>query len=639
MMDPCTLYAHMVHSRVIIAGPWVRAAAKRHLTDLQTGEARGLRFDHAAASRVYRYFQKQLRLSEGQFQGRPFVLHPPQYFILGSLFGWMRRNEAGDWVRRFRRAYIEMGKGNGKSPLVGGIGLYGMDADMEAGAQIYSAGATFDQASILFNDAVKMAQQSPALKRKVDFTGNAKILNMTIMGRPQMGAFFRPLSREKGKTGSGPRPHMALCDELHEHPSGDLLEMLERGFKFRRQPLLVMITNSGSDRKSICWEEHEHACKVACGEKEDDTLFAYVCALDEGDDPLTDPRCWIKANPLLGVIITNEYLAGVVKQAKDLPGKQNNILRLHFCVWTDAATAWISRQAWERCEDPSMKIEQFRGRRCWAGLDLSATKDMTAKAVVFEDGWKDVPDPEDPSMTKRKGCYALFVRTYTPAETLAIRAHNDRAPYDVWVRDGHLTALPGAVIRYDYVAKDLVDLAHGHDLQGVAYDQWLIRTFQKEVDELGASDLIHMTDHPQGVSRRNDSDLWMPGSIDAFEDLILEERLRVHVNPCLRSAVAGATIWKSPADLRRFDKAKATSRIDACVAAAMAIGLATLGEEERISVYDQLAVDGAPVQSVSVFDQLGEIDYEILNDLAHPRHKEMLERFNRRQELYDFEDA
>src|SRR5690606_15790319 len=146
------------------------------------------------------------------------------------------------------------------------------------------------------------------------------------------------------KTGSGPRPHFALVDQLHEHADGGVIEILERGSKFRRQPLLLMITKSGSDRNSVGSVEPEHAVPVAAGNVDakdddphylgeilDDSTFSYVCALDPDDDPLTDPSCWIKANPLLNVTITEEYLAGVVAQGKAMPSKLNGILRLHFC--------------------------------------------------------------------------------------------------------------------------------------------------------------------------------------------------------------------------------------------------------------------------------------------------------------------
>jgi phage terminase large subunit-like protein len=636
LLDPVTLYAQAVTTGAEVAGPWVRAACRRHLNDLANGAARGLWFDHTRAAKAFQFFQEELKLSEGQFEGRDFRLEPSQFFIIGSIFGWMRMNERGEKVRRFRRVYIEQGKGNGKSPMVGGIGLYGMMADNEPGAQIYSAGATFDQASILFNDAVKMAQQSADLWENITPSGNAKILNLAALGSPWHGAFFRPLSREKSRTGSGPRPHMALCDELHEHPDGGVIEMLERGFKFRRQPLLVMITNSGSDRKSICWEEHEHAIAAATGAVQDDSTFSYVCALDEGDDPLVDDTCWKKANPLLGVTITYEYLRGVVKQALDLPSKQNNILRLHFCEWTDSATAWLPRAKLEACEDPEMKLEDFAGKRCFGGLDLSATKDMTAKALVFDDGWKDVPDPENPHIVKRKPTYALFVKCWTPAETLKERAKADKAPYGQWVKEGHLVETPGPVIRLDFVAWDLKEDHDRFELAGVAYDRYLIRAFEKEMAELAIDQVVPMHDHPQSVARRQQTELWMPGSVDMFETLILEQRIRIAVSPVLRSAIAGATFWESPAGLKRFEKSKATCRIDACVAAAMAIGLATQGEEARVSVYDTLNAHEAALPKTSVYDEL-ELDYKILNDPNHPKHHEMLRRFYRKEALEDAE--
>jgi len=200
-----------------------------------------------------------LKLSEGQFDGQPFRLEPSQAFIIGSVFGWKRK----DGRRRFRRAYIEQGKGNGKSPVAGGIGLYGMTACNEAGAQIYAAAAKREQAGILFADAVKMVRQSPALAKRLEFSGGAgREFNIAHHGS---GSFFRAVSRDTGRTGSGPRPYFVLADEIHELPDRSIIEMLERGFKFRRDPLLFMITNSGSNRNSVAWEEHEHAIKVAAG--------------------------------------------------------------------------------------------------------------------------------------------------------------------------------------------------------------------------------------------------------------------------------------------------------------------------------------------------------------------------------------
>src|SRR5690606_25321709 len=338
-----------------------------------------------------------------------------------------------------------------------------------------------------------------------------------------------------------------------------------RGFKFRRQPLLLMITNSGSDKNSVCWEEHEHAVKVAHGEVDDDATFSYVCSLDDGDDPLDDPTCWVKANPLLGVTLTESYLADVAAQAKSIPGKANKIRRLHFCQWTDAESAWIGRDVWEACEDESMTLDDFEGQECWSGRDLGATKDLTAKAIVFRDGKDAEGRPK----------FALFAHGYTPRDTLRERSRKDNAPYDVWVEQGFLTATPGKVVRFDQVAADVVEDAQRFTLSALAYDRWLIRMFDATLDEMGVT--LPLLEHPQGTNRRKDSPLWMPESIDTFEPLLLERRLRVQASPALRSAVASATFWQSPAGLRRFEKQRATARIDMAVAAAMAIGAATTG--------------------------------------------------------------
>ena len=564
--DPVTAYAVAVGSGKIVAGPHVRDAAKRHLADVADGAARGLVWDVEAAERFFDFCRSVLRLGEGQFDGLPFNLEPSQQFICGSLFGW---KWAATGKRRFRRAYIEQGKGNGKSPMVGAIGLYGLTADGESGAQIYAAGATKEQASILFRDAVNMCDKAPALgKNRIRRSGGpGREYNLAHM---KSGSFFRPVSRETKKTGSGPRPHFALCDEVHEHPDGGVIEILERGFKFREQPLLIMITNSGSDRKSICWQERKHAVAVAAGDVLDDTSFSYVCSLDIEDDPFTDPSCWIKANPLLGVTITPEYLAIQVKQAKDIAAKANGIRRLHFCEWTDAESAWISRQMWESVEDASLDIDDFAGVKCWAGLDLSAKVDLTAKALVFDDGQTEDGKPK----------FAAFVHGYTPQATLRARAERDGAPYDLWVDAGFLTATDGSKTRLDFVAQDLLDDAEAYDLDFVAYDNYLIGDFEAILGDMGAT--LPILDHPQGWNKRKretedgeEIQLWMPGSVDELETLIMEKRLRVHVNPALRSAVASATFDRSPADLRRFTKHKSTGRIDMAVALAMGIGAAT----------------------------------------------------------------
>ena len=596
MTDRATAYAEAVVSGEIVAGPHVRNACRRHLDDLKRAD---IRFDLESADRAIRFMETKLRLSEGQFEGLPFNLHPAQAFIVASLFGWKRP----DGTRRFRRAYVEQGKGNGKSPMAAGIGLYGLMADKEAGAQIYSAGATKDQAGILFTDAVKMVGQSPDLDGRLKRSGGpGKEYNLAYL---KNGSFFRPVSRETKKTGSGPRPHFALVDELHEHPDGGIIEILERGFKFRRQPLLFMITNSGSDRNSVCWAEHEWSIRVAAGNDEDnpdnsiaylgkvldDTAFSYVCSMDNGDDPLNDPSCWPKANPLLGVTITEEYLAGVVAQAKNIPSKQNGILRLHFCEWTDADSAWMSREAIE----PLMQefdIAEHHGKEISLGLDLSQNRDITAMGAVVRVGDVDIEclDKDGNTVIVKKPLFDAWVEAWTPGDTMKARGERDKIPYSVWAQQGHIHAPQGENISYRHVAQTMVEYSRDYKINAAAYDRYAFRRFEEDAKELGLQ--VPFIEHPQGGTKKGKptagmeesaerqgkvaEGLWFPGSLRQLEDAILEKRIRLKKNPVLISAIMSAVTEQDKWDNKWLSKQRSTNKIDAVVALVMAFGVANM---------------------------------------------------------------
>jgi phage terminase large subunit-like protein len=594
-VDQVLAYCESVLAGEEVAGPHVRNACRRHLRDLESGAERGLYWDLAAAQRVFGFFRKVLRLSDGQFDGLPFELQGAQLFIVGSLFGWKRglpnqdhsAEQLAALPRRFRRAYIEMGKGNGKSPLVGGIGLYAMMSDGEPGAEIYAAGARKEQAGILFRDAVRMYEQSPLLLTKIKPSGRPPhIWNLAALQHPQNGSFFRPISRESGRSGSGPRPHFALVDELHEHPDRSVVEMLERGFKSRRQPMLLMITNSGADRASICFEEHMHACQVAAGDKEDDTSFSFVCSLDEDDDPLADPECWKKANPMLDVILTREYLAGVCKQAKDIPGKQNMILRLHFCCWTGAETAWIKKDVWDAAQDATLDLAQFEGQDEFVGLDLSSTRDLTGAVRCFIEGYTEPTTAIDKDGNEievgPKPKYVLFPHGYTPEVGLRERGERDREEYHLWVDGGHLTATPGPVVRYEYIAHDLVQDQQRFNLVAVAYDKHNYNRFEMDAQDMGAD--LPCFEHGQGFGQKKGKDaygedaplLWMPASVETFENAIVEGRMRIKPSPAFTAAMSGARFQLSAGGtMRRFAKGLPGRRIDILIAAVMAVGAAT----------------------------------------------------------------
>jgi phage terminase large subunit-like protein len=592
--DPVTAWANLVVDGKVVAGPHIRNACRRHLKDIDHAHERGLYWDLDAALKAINFFPDVLRLNGGQFEGNPFHLHASQAFKTGSLFGWKR----ADGTRRFRRAYIEEGKGNGKSPWAAGTGMYCLLADNEPRAEIYAAGKDKDQAMVLFRDAVAMSDQSPALASRLTKSGGpGKEWNLADL---KTASFFRPIT---GDVKSGPRPYVALCDEIHEHPSRAVIEMLERGFKFRRQPLLVMITNSGSDRNTVCYQEHEAAVKAAAGTRTPDAeatfvydndsvvafddMFSFVCSLDLNDDPLKDPLCWAKANPLLDVTITKSYLAGVVRQAKAIPGTLNGILRLHFCVWTDADESWMSRAALEEVLADFDPYEEHAGKEVCEGLDLSAAQDLTAKGYIVQTGVCE----EEGHQNFGKPLFDAWVEAYTPEDTLAARALRDKAPYDVWVEQGWLNAIPGQSIRLDYIAASIANDSSVFVIKALAYDRYGYRKLSQELDDIGQK--LNEVEHPQGGRKRakpTDAQvqeakdkgqeaplgLWMPGSIKEFESLIFEKRIRIRKSPVIISAIMSAALERDPLfDNYWFSKRKATNRIDPVVALAMAIGAAT----------------------------------------------------------------
>jgi phage terminase large subunit-like protein len=552
--DPVLQYALDVTEGREIAGPLVRLACERHLRDLESGAARGLVWDLAAAKRVIGFFHDALKLAGGEHEGKPFQLHPSQQFIVGSLFGWKGK----DGYRRFRVAYIEQGKGNGKSPLAAGIGLYMLTADNEPRAEVYAAAVDKDQARILFRDAVAMVDQSPALDTRIQRSGGkGKEWNLAYLDTV---SYFRPVASEyvSGRGKSGFRPHCALLDEVHEHPSTAMIEFMRAGTKGRRQALILMITNAGVyDLNGAAFQYHDYSDKVLNQQIENDSFFSYVCALDKGDD-WKDPSVWRKTNPLLGVSISEKYLQEqVMREAEGMPSKQSLVRRLNFCEWVESADPFVEPEVW-RANGSSVAESELRGR--YGGLDLSGKNDLTALCLVFplDDGTK-----------------AVLSFFWTPGDTLRKRQEHDRAPYVLWVEQGLLVAKPGSAIDYGWVAHELAELASIYDIEALAFDRWRIEDLVRELDDIGVN--LTVKEHGQGYRDMNPA-------VEALEDDLLEGRLRHGNHPVLSWCIGNAKVVEDPAGLRKFDKRKATGRIDGAVALAMACNIAAnMADENAIS--------------------------------------------------------
>lgn len=554
--DPVTTYARNVVSGKILAGPHVRASCQRHLDDLENAPARGFFFDLEKVKRVIGFFEDVLRLNGGQYEGKPYILIDWQKFVVGSLFGWVD----AEGLRRFRVAYIEAAKGTGKSPMSAGVGLYGLVADNESRAECYAVATKKDQAMILFRDAVAMVDQSPQLSKALSKSGVGQ--STWNLAYHRSASFFRPISSDDGQ--SGPRPHIALIDEVHEHKTNVAVEMMRAGTKSRRQALIFMITNSGSDKNGPCWQYHEYGTRVASRQLEDDAFFSYICALDEGDDPLNDERCWEKANPSLKAGIPGKrYIREQVKEAKGMPSKEALVRRLNFCQWTDAKNPWISADVWMAAKR-TYDWRNLRGRRAWGGLDLGSTTDLTGLVLWVE--------PEEYGQP-----WQLVTFAWLPDDDLLRKEEADRVPYLVWKSAGYLETTPGRAVSRLAVLRRIAELQSIFDIQCLAFDRWRIEDLKQLAEDEGIP-LPNMEPFGQGFKE-------MSPALDKFETALLNGEVVHDGHPILTWNAANAVTVQDAAENRKLNKDKATGRIDLIVAAVMGAGIA-IGSQETNNIDD-----------------------------------------------------
>jgi phage terminase large subunit-like protein len=545
-----------------MAGPYVRKAAERHLSDLKRKD---LDWRREQAELACDFFSEILVLEDG----RPFVLEPFQAFIVGSCFGWYMR----DGRRRFRTAYVETGKGNGKTPLAAGIGLYGLVADGEPAPEVYSAATAKDQAQIAWKDAWRMVKASPELDALIlsPDRGDVQIGSLVI---PSRNASFKPVSSEHRGL-DGKRPHIAIIDELHEHPTSIVVDKMRAGTKRRQRALIFEITNAGWDRTSVCWHHHELSVKVLEGTLQNDQWFAYVCALDEGDE-WTDEKVWPKANPGLGTILPISYLREQVEEAAGMPSKENIVKRLNACVWTEQADRWLDMALWDACPSAPIDIAAVEGRPCMAGLDGAASRDLFAFVMVFG------PDEED--------FLDVLARFWLPRATLEAkdsgRSEEARLRLVEWAREGWITATEGDTTDYDRVESDiLADLARVQ-LQRLSFDRWGVTQLVTHLkDALGKERVV---DFPQTMSA-------MSAPSKELEKLLRDGKLRHGGNPVLRWMASNVAIVEGRDGQIKPEREKSGDKIDGIVGLIMGIDGVIRLPAKRPSIYDERVARGEPV--------------------------------------------
>jgi phage terminase large subunit-like protein len=549
-LHPAEQYARDVLQGRIIVGKWIRLAVERHQKDLKEAGKRGLYFDPAAGEHVIEFF-KFLRHSKGEWAGQCFELAPWQQFFLWVLFGWKRSD---DNCRRFRVAYAEIARKNGKSTLASGVGLYLFVADGEPGAEVYTAATKRDQARIVHGEAVRMIKASPELRARVrTFKDNLSI--------EATNSKFEPLGAD-ADTMDGLNPHGCIIDELHAHKTRALWDVLDTATGARRQALLFAITTAGYDRQSVCWEQHEYSQRVLSGEQ-DDSFFAWLAAIDEGDD-WTDESCWPKANPNLGVSCKLEEMRSKAIKAKNSPPAQNGFRRLRLNQWTEQDERWLDMEVWRKCAGP-VNRKALRGKRCFGGLDLGSTGDITAFVLLF--------DHEGPR-------YSLLPFFWVPKDRVAERVKKDRVRYDVWIQQGLIRTTDGNTTDYDVVRRDINKLADEFSIQEIAVD----RVFQgAHLCTQLAGDGLEIIAFGQGFFS-------MAAPTKEFDRLLQEGCLSHGAHPVLEWMAGNVTVEQDPAGNLKPSKKKSREKIDGIVGAIMAVGRAMVAGEEG-SVYDGRGCD------------------------------------------------
>lgn len=496
-------------------------------------------------------FISRLTHTKGEWAGQPFNLQKWQKTFIKELFGRVKK----DGLRQYQTAYLEIPRKNGKSEMAAAIALFLLFGDGEQGAEIYSAAADREQASLVFNAAAAMVRNDPVLSSMCKIIDSQKRIVVY-----KTNSFYRAISAE-AYSKHGFNAHAVVYDELHVAPNRELWDVLQTSMGSRQQPLMIAITTAGYDRNSICWEQHDYALKVMNGVIEDPTFLPMLYYAEEGDD-WTDEEVWAKANPNLGVSVKLDFLRKECLKAQEIPAAQNTFRRLYLNQWTTQETRWLDMARWRACGqefDPA----SLSGLRCWAGVDLSTTTDIASCALIFE------PDEE--------GIVHALSYNWVPGENIAARVRRDKVPYDQWQREGYIRSTDGNVIDHDAIRfaiaqemKEMFPL-----MEVVGYDPWNATKWAIDLE----GDGVPVVQIRQGYKT-------MSPACKELERLVLGGYLRHDNNPVLTWAMDNMMIVTDPAGNIKPAKDKATERIDPAVA--LIVAIATMLEFGDMEEYIEL---------------------------------------------------
>lgn len=494
-------------------------------------------FDQEAADRAVQFFPECLVHVKGEKAGQPFHLHPSHAKIVSDLFGWKRANG----TRKYRKAYIEIPRKNAKSTLAAGIAIYLLLCDHEKGGEVYSAASTRDQASLVFNMAASMLRHSKTLSKHVSIRDSVK----RILHK-KSDSFYRAISAD-AEGAHGFNANGIIFDEVHTQSSRDLWEVLDTSTGARSQPLTFAITTAGHDKTSICWELHQYAKAIISGEILDDGFYAVIYGADYDDDWQSEST-WFKANPLLGEAVSLDYIREQCKRAQEQPAFQNSFRRLHLNQWTEQESRLIPMQQWDKCQR-NADIKDFDGMVCFAGLDLSSTRDVTAFVLLFP----------------RADGVSVFPYFWIPEENISKRAAQDQRVIRAFADAGFVEVTEGNEVDVMRVAERIVEISAPFDLRRIGFDPWNAAGPTQRMKELGLPDEV-LVKMPQGTATYNEP-------IKQLLSMLGSERFNHDGNKVLRWMASNAAGLEDSNGNLKFHKGKSGDKIDGMTALGMALAL------------------------------------------------------------------
>ena len=445
------------------ADPFKKAKREGWLRRIKTAADRkavedGCYYDRDAGKRAVKFIEEFLRHSKGRWAGEPFILQKWQREdIILPLFGWLRP----DGTRRFRKAYIEIPKKNGKTTLAAALSILMLCGAGEPGAEVYNAAKSREQASMCFDEAAEMVKKSTVLGKRLQIIDSRKHITYETTSSK-----YAALSADAG-VAEGKNIHFCSFDELHIQKTREMWDTLVDGGISRTQPLHMAITTAGVwDPDGIGWEQHTYAKSILDGH-DDWSYFAYISAADPDDD-WTDPAVWAKANPSLGVTVFEEGLAEEAAQCKSAPGMLNTFLRRRLNIWTQQTDRWLDMVKWDECPSDA-RLEHFESALNYGGLDLAAVSDLTAFALQNqgEDGeinattWFWLPE----------------------AQAMQSSPSPNRELYRRWADEGHLVLTEGEVVDYDYVRKKINEIHEEYGIDELGVDPWNAKQLLTQLGE------------------------------------------------------------------------------------------------------------------------------------------------------------